>query len=210
MLSSVGVEVRTPTVVRVERFAASTAFQVVIVDDELADRLVATYGRYSGLARHATLYVLVQETVDPLRSARWTAAGGGPVLCAQLSDDLLGAALRSVVLGRPFPATHVDASDRSDSAPPRDQPRSSHASSPAIHLVRGAGPGESRPWRTVRDALVYEGERRYLDSVLRSTAGRLGQAARRAGMSERTLFEKMRRHRLRKEDYRQHVGGRDA
>jgi DNA-binding NtrC family response regulator len=34
--------------------------------------------------------------------------------------------------------------------------------------------------------------------MLRATGGRVGQAARRAGMDPRSLFEKMRKHGLRK------------
>ena len=60
-----------------------------------------------------------------------------------------------------------------------------------------------RPWKSVREALLREGERRYLSHVLESSRGRVGVAARRAGMAERSLFEKMKRLGLRKEDYRE-------
>jgi DNA-binding NtrC family response regulator len=45
-------------------------------------------------------------------------------------------------------------------------------------------------------------ERTYLEALLRSCSGRVGEAARRAGINERTLYELMRRHRLKKEDFR--------
>jgi DNA-binding NtrC family response regulator len=59
-----------------------------------------------------------------------------------------------------------------------------------------------QPWKLVREQLLLAGERAYLIGLLRATGGRIGVSARRAGMSERALFEKMKRHGLRKEDYR--------
>lgn len=60
----------------------------------------------------------------------------------------------------------------------------------------------AHPWKMVREALLREGERAYLEGLLRETRGRIGATAERAGISSRSLFEKMRRHGLRKEDYR--------
>jgi two-component system, NtrC family, response regulator AtoC len=45
-------------------------------------------------------------------------------------------------------------------------------------------------------------ERTYLTLLLRSTKGRVGEAARRAGITPRFLYDRMRRHGLRKEAYR--------
>jgi DNA-binding NtrC family response regulator len=45
-------------------------------------------------------------------------------------------------------------------------------------------------------------ERTYLDHHLRRSAGTLAEVARKAGINPRTLYEKMRRLGLRKEDYR--------
>jgi DNA-binding NtrC family response regulator len=58
------------------------------------------------------------------------------------------------------------------------------------------------PWRVVREGVLLAGERAYLTALLEATRGRVGDAAKRAGMSPRALFEKMRRHGLRKEDFR--------
>ena len=58
------------------------------------------------------------------------------------------------------------------------------------------------PWREVREALLREGERAYLTNLLRATGGRIGVTAKQAGLAERSLFEKMKRHGLRKEDFR--------
>ena len=45
-------------------------------------------------------------------------------------------------------------------------------------------------------------ERAYLDALLSSTRGRVGEAATRAGIDPRSLYTKMKRHGLRKEDFR--------
>jgi DNA-binding NtrC family response regulator len=59
-----------------------------------------------------------------------------------------------------------------------------------------------QPWKQVREQLLGAGERAYLIGLLRACAGRIGDCARRAGIAERSLFEKMKRHGLRKEDFR--------
>ena len=56
--------------------------------------------------------------------------------------------------------------------------------------------------QAAREQVVEEFERRYLSELLAQTAGRVGEAARRAGVNERSLYEMMRRHHLRKEDFR--------
>lgn len=58
------------------------------------------------------------------------------------------------------------------------------------------------PLRDAREKLLTEFERAYLASLLEATGGRVGETARKAGIQPRSLFEKMRRHGLRKEDYR--------
>jgi DNA-binding NtrC family response regulator len=59
-----------------------------------------------------------------------------------------------------------------------------------------------RPWKDVRKDLLREGERAYLSNLLMMTGGRVGLAARTAGLAERSLFEKMKAHGLKKEDFR--------
>jgi DNA-binding NtrC family response regulator len=72
----------------------------------------------------------------------------------------------------------------------------------AASVVREGECWGDRPWRVVRKQILEQAERRYLSEVLALSSGRIGEAARRAGMAPRSLFEKMRRHGFRKEDYR--------
>jgi DNA-binding NtrC family response regulator len=72
-----------------------------------------------------------------------------------------------------------------------------------VLTARGVESWGDRPWREVRRQVLEDAERRYLGEVLALSAGRISEAARRAGMAPRSLFEKMRRYGLRKEDFRQ-------
>ena len=69
--------------------------------------------------------------------------------------------------------------------------------------ARGGESWGDRPWREVRRKVLEEAERRYLGEVLALSGGSISEAARRAGMAPRSLFEKMRRYGLRKEDFRE-------
>ncbi len=60
----------------------------------------------------------------------------------------------------------------------------------------------NQPLREVRAQIVANFERAYLSGLLAATGGRVGETARRAGLEPRSLFEKMRRYQLRKEDFR--------
>jgi two-component system response regulator AtoC len=59
-----------------------------------------------------------------------------------------------------------------------------------------------RPLREARAQLLNAFEREYLAGILRRSGGRVGEAAKRAGIHPRSLFGKMRRHGLRKEEFR--------
>jgi len=67
-----------------------------------------------------------------------------------------------------------------------------------------------RPLREVRRGVVESLESAYLTSLLRETGGRVGETAERAGIQPRSLYEKMRRLGLRKEDFRPRRGARHA
>ena len=76
---------------------------------------------------------------------------------------------------------------------------SGRASSPADDLPAD---WERKTLREVRDEAVARAEQRYLDAVLRETHGVVKDAAARAGVGVRALYDRMRRYGLRKEDYR--------
>ena len=58
------------------------------------------------------------------------------------------------------------------------------------------------PWRQVRHELLETAEREYLALLLKATGGRVGDAARRAGMTTRALFDKLRHHGMDKSEFR--------
>ncbi len=57
-------------------------------------------------------------------------------------------------------------------------------------------------WKKARETILARTERAYLHAILQETRGVVGEAAERAGLAPRSLYEKMKRHGLRKEDYR--------
>jgi two-component system response regulator AtoC len=59
-----------------------------------------------------------------------------------------------------------------------------------------------QPWRTVRREFLDRLKQKYLRQLLESTKGHIGQTAKRSEMQPRSLFDKMKKHGLRKEDFR--------
>jgi len=59
-----------------------------------------------------------------------------------------------------------------------------------------------KPLEEVRREFLDQFERTYLRGLLQQTSGRISETARRAGIQPRSLFDKMKRHGLRKEDFR--------
>lgn len=60
----------------------------------------------------------------------------------------------------------------------------------------------SMPWKTVRDTLVAACELDYFRNHLAETSGNVEETARRGGINPRSLYDVMKRHGLRKEDFR--------
>jgi len=58
-------------------------------------------------------------------------------------------------------------------------------------------------WRAVRRKVVEHYEREYLTSVLKQANGRIAEAAKKAGIGPRALFDKMKKYQLRKEDFKE-------
>ncbi len=61
---------------------------------------------------------------------------------------------------------------------------------------------QDAPLMQARQEVVSAFERIYLGDLLRATRGRIGETAKRAGVNERSLYQMMRRHGLRKEDFK--------
>ena len=59
-----------------------------------------------------------------------------------------------------------------------------------------------QPFRDARAEVLRSFERRYLTRLLEASKGRVGVAATRAGLNERSLYAMMKRHGLRKEDFK--------
>jgi DNA-binding NtrC family response regulator len=60
-----------------------------------------------------------------------------------------------------------------------------------------------KPLKEARRNILEQFEKGYLASLLTSTNGRLGEAAKRAGIDSRTLFDKMKQYGLSKKDFKQ-------
>lgn len=58
------------------------------------------------------------------------------------------------------------------------------------------------PWRKVRSLFLNRLEREYIRRLLESTQGNIGRTAKLADMQPRSLFDKMKKHGLRKEDFK--------
>ncbi len=70
------------------------------------------------------------------------------------------------------------------------------------HTANGSKPLLKLPWRKARRIFLDRLEREYLSRLLESTNGHIGQTAKIADMRPRSLFDKMKKHGLRKEDFR--------
>ena len=78
---------------------------------------------------------------------------------------------------------------------------------PAPFAAWGEGRGLTGvPLQQARDELIESFERAYLEELLHETRGRIGEAAARAGITPRSLYDKMKRLGLRKETFRGSAG----
>ena len=73
----------------------------------------------------------------------------------------------------------------------------------SVHPLRLPEQWLAKPLHEVREAFFSDLERQYIEGLLRATGGRIGETAKRAGLQERSLYEKMKQLGLRKEDFRQ-------
>jgi DNA-binding NtrC family response regulator len=64
------------------------------------------------------------------------------------------------------------------------------------------GNWRSEPWKVVRNAIVSSCEQAYFVNHLNQTNGNVDETARRSGVNPRSLYDLMKRHGLKKEDFR--------
>jgi DNA-binding NtrC family response regulator len=114
--------------------------------------------------------------------------------------ELINVIERAVLLA---PENEIRVSDfrGGESWADRDSPKSAPKAAPE----RGEG-RFARPLAEAREEVSAAFERDYIEHVLSACHGRIGEAARRSGVNERTLYAMMRRHGLRKEDFRRRSG----
>jgi DNA-binding NtrC family response regulator len=115
--------------------------------------------------------------------------------------ELINVVERAVLLAR---GSEIMLGDLPESiqrrAPGRGSPE--HRGDVKLGFARDGRRWTDSPWRTIRQEILEEAEYRYLSELLGLCSGRVGEAAKRAGMAPRSLFEKMQRYGLRKEDFR--------
>jgi DNA-binding NtrC family response regulator len=91
----------------------------------------------------------------------------------------------------------------------RATPAATNAAQVSLASVMGSKdiPEEwmEKPLHQVRHLVVRNFETAYLARLLRVTGGKVGETARRAGIHPRSLFDKMKRYGLSKEDFRPHT-----
>ncbi|HTL53868.1 MAG TPA: sigma-54 dependent transcriptional regulator [Planctomycetota bacterium] len=84
------------------------------------------------------------------------------------------------------------------------------ANEAASNLLRLPEHWLSKPLNEMRSLFIFDLERQYIEGLLMATRGRVGEAAKRAGLPERSLYEKMQLYNLRKEDFRQGADDKEA
>jgi DNA-binding NtrC family response regulator len=128
------------------------------------------------------------EAVEALRHYGWP----GNV------RELMNVVERAMLLCRGEAITAADLPASIRDCGPRSRP------GPAVPRDADEVPPEwlDRPLRQLRGTMVADLERAYLAAMLRATQGKVGEAARRAGIDVRSLYEKMRQYGLAKEDFK--------
>lgn len=108
--------------------------------------------------------------------------------------ELINVAERAVILGESARITEGDLPvEVSAPDPPASRERGDDGDSSGRDL---------RPFKEARDALLEEFEADYLRDLLTESRGHMNDAAELSGLNSRSLYEKMKRHGLRKEAFR--------
>ncbi len=113
--------------------------------------------------------------------------------------ELVNAIERAVLIVGGEEVRLSDLPDRVASGQPRVA-----GSGAGLRWSSGTLPSEllEKPLVDARREVTTAFERSYLTNLLRSTEGRIGETAERAGINERSLYALMRKHGLQKEDFR--------
>jgi DNA-binding NtrC family response regulator len=106
--------------------------------------------------------------------------------------ELINVIERATLLCRGLTITRADLPEPLGSLPPPA------GSADTLPLPRA---WDDRPFHEVKKEVLDRFERKYLRHLLDRTGGRIGESAKLAGVAERTLYEKMKRLGLRKEDF---------
>ncbi len=157
--------------------------------EDIAD-LVATHLRQFSQQFRRPVSGINAEALAALQSYAWP----GNV------RELINVLERAVLLSRGAELRLEDLPDGIVAAAAKDGPAVStaRAKTPGFPLDRWL----DEPLAAAREAMITEFEREYLTRALERSGGRVAVAAARAGIDPRTLYNKMRRYGLRKEDFR--------
>ena len=147
--------------------------------------LVETYVEHFRIALKRPIYGVQAPALEALAHYRWP----GNV------RELINVIERAVLLS-PGPEIGLG-----------DLPRAISSTASTADVSTVPRPTDAPAWRgkglsEARREVVGAFERAYLTDLLQATGGRIGESARRAGLSERALYDLMRRHGLRKEDFK--------
>ena len=153
--------------------------------------LVESYIDYLGPRIGREVYAISQPAMDALRAYAWP--GNVRELINVIERAMLLCNGEEITL-EDLPATIAGTGAAFTS------PRPSAAVPPSEEDVPAKWLEKTLP--EVRAAVVQDLERRYLAALLRETGGRVGEAAGKAGIEPRSLYEKMKRYGLSKEDFR--------
>ena len=140
--------------------------------------------------RHHSRYLqdgIAQEALDSLCRYDWPGN----------TRQLINVVQRATVVAEGCQVTLRDLPEFLRDLPP--EPRPAEAEPP---LEEAADHLSEMPWKRARQEAMALFEKAYLVRLLKKTGGVVGETARLAGMNPRSLYEKMKRHGLDKEDFR--------
>ncbi len=159
--------------------------------EDIPDMVGAFVRHFRESLGHAQVEGISREALDALTSYPWP----GNV------RQLINAVEHAIVMCRGSRITLQDLPE-AITAPPADGDRAPRPSPSARPETPAVEPWLDRPLREARTALYREFERTYLEALLRRTNGRVGRTAELAGITPRSLYDKLKQHGLSKEDFR--------